>query len=57
MYKKAIGSGILAPIVKSNAYGHGLLEISQLCQESPDDARLYTASLSDAVLLRKNRIT
>lgn len=45
-----------APVVKSNAYGHGLLEVAQLCQESLYADWLCTASLSDAVLLRSQGI-
>jgi len=43
----------LAAIVKSNAYGHGFLEISKLALEGKADV-LGVNSLDEAILLRKN---
>jgi len=57
-YKNCIGQEkLLAAVVKSNAYGHGLLEISRLCQESSYVDWLCTAHLSEAIALRNYGIT
>lgn len=52
--KNAIGEGILAPVIKGNAYGHGLLEVGRVCQESNAVDYVCVAALSDALLLRKH---
>ena len=57
MYKEVIGSSLLGIVVKSNAYGHGLMEVAKICQESPYADWLLTATLSEALELRKNGIT
>lgn len=57
MYKKAIGDKSLGIVVKSNAYGHGIIEIARICQESPEVEWLFTATLSEALVLRKQGIT
>ena len=57
MYKHAIGNKDLGVVVKSNSYGHGIIEIARICQESPDVNWLFTATLSEAMLLRMNNIT
>lgn len=58
LYKSFIGNQTyLAAVVKSNAYGHGLLEIARLCQESSSVDWLCTAHLSDALILRNSGIT
>ena len=51
-YKSIIGNRILAPVVKSNAYGHGLREISKLCQENQNVDWLSVVNLSEALALR-----
>lgn len=56
MFKSLAHNTLIAPVVKSNAYGHGLLEIARLCQESSSADWLCTASLSDAVFLRTQGI-
>ena len=56
-YKKAIGPDTaLGVVIKSNAYGHGLYEIAKICQESTLADWLFTATLSEAIYLRKNGI-
>ena len=57
MYKQAIGNKELGVVVKSNAYGHGILEVARTCQESTDVDWLFTATLSEAMILRMNGIT
>lgn len=56
MYKRAIGSQRLGVVIKSNAYGHGLIEVGRICQESPDADWLFTGTLSEAIILRNNRV-
>lgn len=57
MYKQFIGNKLLGVVVKSNAYGHGILEVSRIAQESIYVDWLFTATLSEAILLRTNGIT
>ncbi|HBR70577.1 TPA: alanine racemase [Candidatus Dependentiae bacterium] len=55
--KKQIGVQVkLGAVIKSNAYGHGLLHIAQLCQESRSIDVLIVFSLHDALLLREKGI-
>jgi len=56
--KKLIGPdvGIIA-VLKSNAYGHGLIEIGSFCQEHGAIACLSVFLLSDAIRLREIGIT
>lgn len=57
-YTQYLGADIaVAVVVKSNGYGHGLLEIGRLCQENSQVAWLCTAMLSEALLLRAHGIT
>lgn len=57
MYKKFIGNKLLGVVVKSNAYGHGLLEVSRIAQESIYVDWLFTATLSEAIQLRTHGVT
>lgn len=57
-YKKFIGAhNMLAPVIKANAYGHGMQQVAHICQESPHVDWLCLALLSDALTLRKQGIT
>jgi len=57
-YKRIIGpSNILAPVIKSNAYGHGLIEIGRLCELNNNIGWLCVVKLSEATTLRANGIT
>jgi len=47
----------LAPVIKSNAYGHGMLEIAQLCEKNDDVNWLCVAKLSESLALREQGIT
>jgi alanine racemase len=55
-YKKVIGSGHLAAVIKSNAYGHDQIVIARLCEQHADVAMLCVANLSEAVALRMQGI-
>lgn len=53
--KRVIGPHkTLAPVIKGNAYGHGLLEVGRVCQESPHVGYVCVASLSEALKLRSS---
>ena len=43
-------------VVKANAYGHGLQEIAQLCEENNQVSYLFIANLSEAIFLRTQGI-
>jgi alanine racemase len=55
-YKKITGEKLLGVVVKSNAYGHGLETIAQMCQKNNAVDWLMVASLSEALILRNQRI-
>lgn len=57
-FKQFIGSDkTLGIVIKSNAYGHGMLQVAQLCQNHPDVDYLLVAHVSEAIDLRKAGIT
>lgn len=52
--KKAAGpTQELAIVAKANAYGHGILEVGQLAQDNSQVSWICTASISEALALRK----
>ncbi len=56
-FKKKVGkNSLLMPVIKSNAYGHGFLEVAKLCAKSGEVDRLCVASLDEALTLIKARI-
>lgn len=57
MYKQFIGNKLLGVVVKSNAYGHGIVEVSRIAQESIYVDWLFTATLSEAIQLRAHGVT
>jgi len=56
-YKKIINNNILAPVIKGNAYGHGLLQIARINEQNKNVDWLCVSHLSDALLLRKKKIS
>lgn len=54
---RLIGTTQLGVVVKANAYGHGLIEIGKLCQETDAVSWLFTAGLQEAVALRSSGVT
>lgn len=57
-YKQIVPQGtLLAPVIKGNAYGHGLLEVAQLLEKTNLVNYLCVVSLSEAVFLRAQSIT
>lgn len=57
MYKQFMGNKLLGVVVKSNAYGHGIVEVSRIAQESIYVDWLFTATLTEALQLRAHGIT
>ncbi len=51
-YKAVIGTTLLAPVIKSNAYGHGMHTIARILDQRTDVGLLCVASLSEAIALR-----
>ena len=54
--QEKVGSSEVMPVIKANAYGHGLVVIGKYYQQI-DATRLGVAYLEEALLLRKNGIT
>lgn len=48
---------LLAPVIKGNAYGHGLLEVAQMLEKTNLINYLCVVSLSEALFLRSQQIT
>lgn len=56
-YKQTIGTSILAPVIKANAYGHGIIEIGQLCEQNNNIDWICVVKLSEALMLRDHHVT
>jgi alanine racemase len=56
-FKKMINHRILAPVIKSNGYGHGMLEVAQIFNNCSAIDWLCVALLSEALQLRAAGIT
>src|SRR3990167_5141775 len=54
---KAGDGVILMPVIKANAYGHGLINIAQICDKSKEADRLCVASLDEALALLNHKIS
>lgn len=55
--RSCLGSTILfAPVIKSNAYGHGMFLIAELCEQNSSIDWMCVASLSEAISLRNHGI-
>lgn len=55
--KQLIGQQVnIAAVIKSDAYGHGLLPLAQLCQEHEHVAYVIVFSLSNALSLRAHGV-
>ena len=55
--KTIVQNKVLAPVIKGNAYGHGLFEVGRVCQESPHVDWVCVALLSEALTLRNDGFT
>ena len=54
--KSHTGSAMVMPVLKANAYGHGLVRVAQLMQQLKADY-IGVAVLEEAILLRREGIT
>lgn len=57
VFADAVAPAKIAPVLKANAYGHGLVEIAQILDEDPRVAFLMIDSLFEARVLREARVT
>ena len=56
-FKKLVGKDILLmPVVKSNAYGHGIIEIAKICDLNSFVDRICVVNLDEAISLINNGI-
>ena len=55
-YKFLDNSVKLSPVVKSNAYGHGMLLVSKVLDKMKEVGFLSVVNLEEAIILRKNKI-
>jgi len=51
-YKAIVGQTLLAPVIKSNAYGHGIEHIAKICDQDDAIDIICVVSLSEALFLR-----
>ena len=57
IFKKIIGPKVrLMAVVKSNAYGHGLIETAMICDKQKEVDMICTVNLAEALYLRKSGI-
>ncbi len=52
LLKSAAGQALVAPVLKANAYGHGLLETLSIIQSDPDIKYICLDSLTEAIAAR-----
>lgn len=56
--KNIVGDSVnISVVVKSNGYGHGLISVAQLCQQSSSVDWLCTVFLSEALAIRDSGVT
>lgn len=56
-FKKLFGKNILLmPVIKGNAYGHGLLQMAQICDKAPEANRICVVNDEEAEILIQNNI-
>ena len=56
-FKRLIGSQVLLmPVVKSNAYGHGIVEVAKICDGDKNVDRICVIDLNEALELISNGI-
>ena len=57
LHKKLIGNHVkLIPVVKSDAYGHGIILISKILDSMKEVDIIATVNLEEAIYLRKNKV-
>lgn len=56
-FSRHVGRSVqLMPVVKANAYGHGLLQVAKICDQEKSVKRLCVATLAEALRLREEGI-
>ncbi len=55
-YKRTVNPALLAIVIKSNAYGHGMHQIATLAEHNNNVDYICTVSLSEAISLRNHGI-
>jgi len=56
-FRKLIGPDkLLMPVIKSNAYGHGFLNVAKICSHNKEVDRICVVSLDEALTLIENKI-
>ncbi len=56
-FKKLVGKDVLLmPVVKSNAYGHGMVEVAKICDLNSFVSRICVVNLDEALSLINNGI-
>ncbi len=57
-FKKIAGQNVMImPVIKANAYGHGLLTVAKICQNNSAAERICVVSIDEALELIKNKLT
>jgi len=57
-FRKLIGKDkLLMPVLKSNAYGHGFLEMAEICNKNSEVDKVCVVSLDEAITLINHKIT
>lgn len=51
-FKKIVAPGLLAPVIKSNAYGHGIELVATICEQSNSVDMICVVSVGEALQLR-----
>lgn len=51
-YKNLVMPALFAPVIKSNAYGHGIEAVARICEQSAAVDRVCVVSLSEGIYLR-----
>jgi alanine racemase len=56
-FRKILGDDrLLMPVIKANAYGHGIIEVGKICDNEKEVDMLCVASLNEALQLREHQI-
>ena len=56
-FRRLIGKGVLLmPVIKSNAYGHGFLEVARICDTDKNVDRICVVSGDEAEKLLNTKI-
>ena len=56
-FRQKVGHGIeIIPVIKSNAYGHGFIEVARFCDTCNLINKIAVVNLAEVLELRKNKI-